>query len=90
MRLTSVVRCTDLDEMTAFFVENCRGLVESITPADSPREVMIRVGQAQLCLQLADVDEPVSLMVIEPGRDVVETITAANGTTIVIPKIVAY
>ncbi|HUV19338.1 MAG TPA: hypothetical protein VMW33_12725 [Ilumatobacteraceae bacterium] len=82
MRLTSIVRCTDLDEMTAFFVENCRGLVESITPADSPREVMIRIGEAQLCLQLADSDEPVSLIVTEPGRDVVETMTAANGTTI--------
>jgi mannose-6-phosphate isomerase-like protein (cupin superfamily) len=82
MGLTSIVRCVDLDEMTAFFVENCRGLVESIRPADSPREVMIRIGEARLCLRLADIDEPVSLMVTEPGRDVVETMTAPNGSSI--------
>ena len=82
MQLTTILRCTDLDEMTSFLVEACHGLVESIRPADSPMEVMVNVGDARLCLRLADVDDPVSLLITEPGRAVVETVTAPNGTTI--------
>jgi quercetin dioxygenase-like cupin family protein len=82
MRLTTIVRCTDLDQMTSFLVETCHGRVESIRPADSPNEVMVHLADAQLCLRLADVDDAVSLMITEAGRTVVETVTAPNGTTI--------
>jgi quercetin dioxygenase-like cupin family protein len=82
MRVTTIVECRDLDEMTTFFVERCGGLVESITPADSPKNVMIRVGDARLCLRRTDADVPLSLMITEPGRTLVETVTAPNGTTV--------
>ena len=82
MHVTTIVGCRDLDEMMAFFVERCDGRVESITPADSPREVMIRVRDARLCLRRTDTDDPVSLMITEPGRTAVETVTAPNGTTV--------
>lgn len=82
MQVSTIIGCRDLDGMTAFFVERCGGLVESITPADAPRDVMIRVRDARLCLRRADTDDPVSLMIAEPGRTVVETATAPNGTTV--------
>jgi quercetin dioxygenase-like cupin family protein len=82
MQVTTIVGCRDLDGMTAFFVERCGGLVESITPADSPRDVMIRVGDARLCLRRTEVDDPASLMITEQGRTLVETVIAPNGTTV--------
>jgi quercetin dioxygenase-like cupin family protein len=82
MRVTTVVRCTDLDAMTAFFVERCGGRIESITPADAPRDVTVRVGDARICLRVADADDPVSLIIA--GREIehVASVTAPNGTVV--------
>jgi quercetin dioxygenase-like cupin family protein len=82
MQVTTVVRCTDLDEMTAFFVEECGGLVVSITPADAPREVTVRLGDARICLRLADADDRVSLIVAGQGIEHVAGVTAPNGTVV--------
>jgi hypothetical protein len=80
MQVTTVVGCTDLDEMTAFFVDRCGGRLESITPADSPSNVTIRVGDARICLRLAAADRPISLIISGQGIEQAASVTAPNGT----------
>jgi quercetin dioxygenase-like cupin family protein len=90
LQVTTIVGCTDLDEMTAFFVEDCGGLIETITPADAPREVTIRLGDARICLRLGDVDDPVSLIIAGRGIEQVASVTAPNGTVVEFrPQVVA-
>ena len=82
MSLITVLRCTDIDEMTTFLCERLGGRVESIRPADSPSEVMMTVAGARLCIRRHDRNEPIHL-IVPSGRDVsASTLTAPNGTTI--------
>jgi quercetin dioxygenase-like cupin family protein len=82
MALTTVLRCTDIDQMVAFFSEQLGGRVDSISPADSPSEVMMTVAGSRLCLRRHERDEPTRLaMPVDPGV-AATTLTAPNGTTI--------
>ncbi len=80
--LTTVVSCVDLDEMVAFLVDECRAQVESISPADAPRDVTLTLAGSLICVRRADRDEPAHLIVRD--RTVTESTmrTAPNGTLI--------
>ena len=82
MSVTPIVPCVDLDAMVAFFVERCGARVESITPADAPRDVTVRIGDATICLRRCEVDEPVSLIVRDASVEHVDVVTAPNGLTV--------
>ena len=68
--------------MVAFFVERCGARVESIAPADAPRDVTVRVGDSTICLRRGEVDEPVSLIVRDASVEHVAVVTAPNGLTV--------
>jgi quercetin dioxygenase-like cupin family protein len=63
-------------------VDQCGGVVDRITPADAPRDVTIRFGDARICLQLADADDPVHLIFAGQGIERVDSVTAPNGTVV--------
>jgi mannose-6-phosphate isomerase-like protein (cupin superfamily) len=80
--LTTVVPCVDLDTMVAFFVDECGARVESISPADAPRDVTLTLGDASICLRLSERDEPVRLIVRDRAVTQPVTRTAPNGTQV--------
>jgi quercetin dioxygenase-like cupin family protein len=68
--------------MVAFFIEHCGARVESITPADAPHDVTVRIGDASICLRRAQLDQPVSLIVRDDSVEHVHVVTAPNGLTV--------
>ena len=80
--LTTVVPCVDLDTMVAFFVDECGARVESISPADAPHDVTLTLGDASICVQLSERDEPVRLIVRDGAVTQPVTRTAPNGTQV--------
>ncbi|TFH21105.1 MAG: cupin [Acidimicrobiales bacterium] len=80
--LTTVVRCLDLDAMVAFFVDECGARVESISPADAPRDVTLTLGGSSICVRRADRDEPAHLVVRSPAVTESRTHMAPNGTVV--------
>ena len=68
--------------MVAFFVDECGARVESISPADAPRDVTMRLGDASICVRRADRNEPAHLIVRDPSVDESMTIMAPNGTVV--------
>lgn len=82
MRLITVVECIDLDAMTGFLHEQLGGRVDSISPADSPSEVMMTVGGSRVCIRRSTRDEPIHLIVTAAAGLESTTWTAPNGSTI--------
>jgi quercetin dioxygenase-like cupin family protein len=80
--LTTVVACVDLDAMVAFLVDECGARIESISPADAPRDVTVMLGGSSICVRRADHDEPVHLIVRDPSVTESMTRAAPNGTLI--------
>ncbi len=80
--LTTIVPCVDLDAMVAFFVDECGARIESISPADAPRDITITLGNASICVRRADRDEPVRLLVSDGTITEGVTRTAPNGTEV--------
>ena len=80
--LTTVVRCLDLDVMVAFFVDECGARIDSISPADAPRDVTVTLGGSSICLRRADRDEAAHLIVRSPAVTGSTTHTAPNGTVV--------
>ncbi len=64
MSLTIVIRCVDIDEMAAFVRDHLDGRIDSISPADSPSEVMMTVAGRPVCIRRHDRDEAVHLMLL--------------------------
>lgn len=80
--LTTVVPCVDLDAMVAFFVDECGARIESISPADAPRDITMTLGSASICVRRADRDEPVRLLVSDGAIAEPMTRLAPNGTEV--------
>lgn len=80
--LTTVVPCVDLDAMVAFFVDECGARVESISPADAPRDVTLTLAGASICVRLAERDEPGRMIVRDGAITEPVTRTAPNGTQV--------
>jgi quercetin dioxygenase-like cupin family protein len=68
--------------MVAFFVDECGARVESISPADAPREVTLTLGDASICVRLSERDEPVRLIVRDGAVTQPVMRTAPNGTQV--------
>ena len=82
MGLITVIECVDLDATTGFLHEQLGGRVDSISPADSPSEVMMTVGDAQVCVRRSARDQPIHLIVTAAPGVQSTTLTAPNGSTI--------
>lgn len=80
--LTTVVSCVDLDAMVAFLVDDCGAQVESISPADAPRDVTLTLAGSRICARRADRDEPAHLIIRDRAVTESMTRTAPNGTLV--------
>jgi quercetin dioxygenase-like cupin family protein len=80
MELITIVGCVDLDAMVAFFVDECGARVDSISPADAPRDVTVSLGGSSICLRRSDHDDAVSFVVRGTADPVVRR--APNGSIV--------
>ena len=80
--LATVVGCVDLDAMVTFFVEECGGRVESISPADDPREVSVSLAGSTICLRRADRDDAIRFALSDPAVIEARTVVAPNGAVV--------
>ncbi len=82
--LESVLECSDLDAMVAFFVDQLRCRVELITPADDPAEYVVAGHGARLRLvRGADVAGRLRLFRSDvPAGTPTVTLVAPNGTAV--------
>jgi uncharacterized protein YjlB len=80
--LATVVGCVDLDAMVAFFVEECGGRVESISPADDPQQVSVSLAGSTIVLRRAPRDDAIRIVVRDPAVVESRTVVAPGGTTV--------
>lgn len=80
MDVTTIIGCVDLDAMVTFFVDECGARIESISPADAPRDVNVSLGRSSICLRRSDHDDAVTLVVRGPADPVVRV--APNGSVV--------
>lgn len=83
--LATVLTCTDLDAMSRFLVDDLGLRIDTISPADDPREIVLSGRGAVVCLRRGDVDVPGHLLLYDPDRPAGaagEQRCAPNGTVI--------
>ena len=80
--LATVVGCIDIDATGAFFVEECGGRIESISPADDPQEVSVALAGSTISLRRAKRDDAIHFVVRDPGVIAAQTLVAPNGLVV--------
>ena len=82
--METVIECTDIDDMVAFFTGDLGFRIELITPADDPAECVIHGHGARLRMIRSETDRPVRLRlnVAADFGDGERELTAPNGTTV--------
>lgn len=81
-RLETIVECVDLDAMLQFFTDDVGCRLESVTPADAPRDYVVGLGDTRLRLRRSEHDVAGRLCLSGPESAAGDTLVAPNGTIV--------